>query len=356
MSRDLLLRPHRGRKRHSLRATILAVVALLLLLAVVAGAAYVVLLRPASDHVGAGKPVRVDIATGEPTAEIAEQLKARGVIENAAMFRIHARLSDSDSKLKAGKYDLKTGMTDEQVLQVLASGPTVRYVTVTIPEGFTLEQIAARYERDAHIPAASFYGLANDPSRFAMNYPFLSGTRTLEGYLFPKTYQFEQGVTAEQAIDAMLAQFKREIADVDLSYATKKNLTLSDVVIIGSLVEREAKVAKDRPLVASVIYNRLHLRMRLEIDATVQYALGTQHRRLLYSDLKIDSPYNTYLRDGLPPGPIASPGLAALKAAARPADTRYVYYVLTGKDGSHTFAATSTEFLRAKAQAKRGLR
>lgn len=356
MARELALRS-RPRRRGRGPVGTLVLTAFVFLLAFVGFAAWA-LLHARSSDIAAGKKVTVVIPQGSRTRDVALLLESKGVIGNANMFRLRARLDELDGKMRPGTYRLRTRMSYTDALDTLAAGPDIAYYTVVVPEGFTIAQTAARFERDAHIPAAKFVAAANDASRFADRYPFLKGAKsgTLEGYLFPKTYRIQKGATADDAIETMLSQFAEEVSSVDLSFAKTKNLDLNDIVIIGSLVEREAKLERDRPLIASVVYNRLHRRMRLEIDATVQYALGRQHKRLLYSNLRVDSPYNTYLHAGLPPGPIASPGLASLKAAAHPADTKYLYYVLTGKDGSHTFAEDKAEFLRAKARAKEGLK
>jgi UPF0755 protein len=163
------------------------------------------------------------------------------------------------------------------------------------------------------------------------------------------------GSSARQVVEMMLTQFGRETAGLDLSVSRERGLTPHDVVTMASMIEREARVPAERPVIASVIYNRLTRGMLLEIDATVLYVVGNK-TRLLYRDLRVDSPYNTYVTPGLPPGPIASPGLASLEAACRPAETGYFFYVRTGKGGSHTFTRTKVEFLAAKAQAKKGLR
>jgi UPF0755 protein len=277
------------------------------------------------------------------------------VVENAQMFRLRARLDGVDGAFKPGTYDLATRMPYDDLVKKLLAGPPVAYVDVTIPEGFTVDQIAVRLEEKAGIPADEFLALAkHGAAKYAADRPYLRDVKTgsLEGYLFPKTYRITEQMTADDVVRAMLDQFDKEIAQVDLSYAASKNLTLHDVVIIASMVEREARLDTERPLVSSVIYNRLRKGMKLEIDATIEYILPGNRPRLLNKHLKIDSPYNTYLYPGLPVGPIANPGLASLKAAAQPADTPYLYYVLTGKDGSHTFCATYEEFQRAKAKSK----
>jgi UPF0755 protein len=333
--------------------------AALLLILVVFGAAagygWWTLYKPATD-VAPGQPVQLEIPNGSSTAEIGELLAASGVVDNALMFRLQARSATDTRPLKAGVYDLATGMGYEPAMNALRVGPVIEYFSITIPEGWTLEQIAKRVEEKANIPAAEFLALASTgASQFT--YPFLADNKTgsLQGYLFPKTYRLEVGTSAKGIIDAMLTQFGKETAGLDLTFAKSRGLDTHGVVTIASIIEREARVAGDRPLISSVIYNRLARNMRLEICATVQFVVGNKPR-LLYSDLKVESPYNTYLHQGLPPGPIASPGLASLQAAAAPAETSYLYYVLTHKDGSHSFSKTAAEHNRYKAQAAKGLK
>jgi UPF0755 protein len=265
------------------------------------------------------------------------------------------RQAGSDGDLRAGVYDLATGMPDDLVIDRLLVGPPIETVTVTIPEGWRITQIASRFEKEAGIPKEEFIALASTGAPdFSAEHPYLKNAYkdSLEGFLFPKTYTLRKGVTAEEAIETMLDQFDKEIEGVDLAAAKKRGLSVPDVVSIASIIERETKVAKERRLVSSVIDNRLERGMRLQMCSTVVYVLNKNELRLTTAETRTKSPYNTYLHAGLPPGPIASPGLASLKAAARPAETDYVYYVLTGKDGSHTFAATDAEFLQAKQRSK----
>lgn len=303
-----------------------------------------------------GQPVQIVIEKGTGSSEIAERLANQGVIANPNMFRLKLRMSQESGTLKAGTYDLSTGLGYDEVMAQLREGPPIHYITVTIPEGFTVEQIAARVQEKTGVRTQDFLALAKTGAK-EFDHPFLASnpTDSLEGYLFPKTYRVKVGSSARDIIDLMLRQFEKETTGLDLTYAAGQDLTLHDVVVIASMIEREASVAQDRPLVSSVIYNRLSKGMLLEIDATVQYVVGNKSR-LLYSDLEVDSPYNTYRNRGLPPGPIACPGLASLQAAAAPAQTGYLFYVLTHKDGSHSFAATHAEFLKLKAEAKKGLK
>lgn len=311
-------------------------------------------LRPQTS-IGRGRSVQIEVARGLSTREIAEDLLAKGVISNANLFRLTSRLSGADGRLKPGVYDLTTGMSARAVIAALESGPSAIYYTVTIPEGFVIEQIAERLEAQAHIPAAEFTAIAKSgATTFLPGHPNLEGVKggSLEGYLFPKTYRIKKGATAEQVIEMMLDQFDREFGPVDVSTAAARGLSPAAVVVIASMIERESKLDKERPLVSSVIYNRLALNMHLEIDATIEYVTRGNQFRLTNRQLRIDSPYNTYRYGGLPPGPISNPGLASLQAAASPATTAYLYYVLTGKDGSHTFTTNKSDFLLAKQRSK----
>jgi len=346
-------RPSRRRRAVAVLGASAAGIALIVV-ALLAVAIWAVFFASASDKT-AGSPVQVEVAKGASTGEIARTLAQSGVIGNANSFRLTARLSGADGRLKVGVYDLKTGMSNREALDALQAGPKVRYVSVTIPEGYVLTQIAERLEKQAGIPQGEFLKLARSGAdEFVENHPYLSDVHegSLEGYLFPKTYRIREGSNARDVIETMLRQFDTEMRQVDTSASEDRGMSLHELVVLASMVERESKLDEERPLVSSVIHNRLAKNMRLEIDATIEYVLPGNRFRLTYRDLRIDSPYNTYRRTGLPPGPIASPGLAALKAAASPADTNYLYYVLTGKDGSHTFADNKVDFLKAKQKSK----
>lgn len=324
-------------------------------LATVAGAAWWTLYR-AEASVDPGRTVRVEIARGASTAAVGRALAEKGVVANATMFGLQVRSEGAASNLKPGVYEFTTGSDYASVISALQAGPTIVYHSLAIPEGWTIPQVARRVQDKTGISAAEFERIAATRAS-DFDFAFLEGASggSLEGYLFPKTYRVRQGSTAADVIRMMLAQYERETTGLDLSYAKSRNLTPRDVLIVASIIEREARVPTDRPLVASVVYNRLKRRMRLEMCATVQYVLGGKPK-LSYADLKVDSPYNTYEHAGLPPGPICSPGLASIRAAASPASTKYLYYVLTGKDGSHSFTGDYDTFLRLKVQAAKGLK
>ncbi len=337
-----------------------AAIALVAVAAIAAAAVFGVwwTLYRAEASVPAGRGVTIVVPQGASSSEVASLLASKGVVANALMFKLRAEEMGALDELKPGTYSFKTGASYTSVIRVLATGPTIVYATVTIPEGWTIQQIADRLQAECGIPVATFTKLATTGrARFQPQFAFLSGDPlpTLQGYLFPKTYQVKKGSTASDVIEMMLTQYGEETASLDLSYAMSKNLTLHDVTTIASIIEHEVYVPKDRATVASVIYNRLHLHMMLQLDSTVQYALGGK-AELSLSDLQNPSPYNTYQHFGLPPGPIDNPGLASLQAAAHPSHTGYLYYILTHKDGSQSFTSSYTVFLQLKAQAAKGLK
>ncbi len=328
----------------------------MLVAAGVSAGVWYTLFRPAVD-VAAGASVTVTIPKGTSSSQVGRMLAARGIVANATMFDLRARTDGVASRLKAGTYTLVTGSDYAEVFGILEEGPPpVVYTKVTIPEGWTIGQVAARVESATGIPRAEFTTLATTGAK-SFDFAFLQSNTTgsLEGYLFPKTYEVKEKSTAADVIRMMLAQYEKETAGIDFTYAASKGVSQHGVVTIASIIEREASVAKDRPLVASVIYNRLAIHMRLQLDSTVMYVIGNKNK-LLLADLQAPSPYNTYLHEGLPPGPIASPGLTALQAAATPTKSKYLYYIMDHKDGSQSFAASYEEFLRLKAAARRGLK
>jgi UPF0755 protein len=342
-------RSNGARRGPQLRA-VAALVALVVVVAAIAGSVWQLLYRTESA-IAAGQPVEITIAKGMTTSEIGQTLATAGVVPNALMFRLESRNSTQDGKLKAGTYAMTTGMTYEAALAELAKGPSVVYFDVPIPEGFTARQIAARVAARTGLPEPELLALVTRGAKeFAADHPSLAGAYgdSLEGYLFPATYRVKEGTTARAVVEMMLDKFDSEMAGIDLTYAKAHKLGLKDVVTIASILERESKLPKEFGLVSSVIYNRLAKPMRLQLCATVLYSMPAGTTVLKDADLKVDEPHNTYLHDGLPVGPISNPGAAALKAAANPPETKYQYYVLTGKDGSQTFTATYDEFLKAK--------
>lgn len=341
-----------GRRRRGALGHVLGAVTafVVVALAVAAFAGWYLLVKPDKSGVVAGKPVEINIAKGASSAGIARQLSDAGVVRNALRFRLEARQAGLDAKLLPGTYSLSTGMRVSDVLGKLRRGPDIVYYDVTIPEGFTARQIAARFAKRAGISEDEMLALVTAGApQFVATHPYLANAYggSLEGYLFPATYRIKKGTKSVAIVEMMLKEFDRQTAGIDMTYAKSKNLTLPDVVIIASILEREASVADERPLVASVIYNRMKIGMRLQLCATVLYQMPPGTNKLTNEDTRKDGPYNTYMRTGLPVGPISNPGLASLRAAAAPRETKYLYYVLTGKDGSQTFTTNYADFLKA---------
>lgn len=295
------------------------------------------------------EPVYVTIEEGENTAEIAGKLSDEGVVTSALLFRFLAWIEGKQGDFKAGHYVFYTGMRYGEVFAILEQGPNSQ-VRLTLPEGLTLRQTAERVAQVTGIPVEEFEAAAKGD--FDIAYIPDEKKGNLEGFLFPKTYELAADVSAEEVIRMLLDQFEAEVSGLDWSRAEALGLGPYEVVVVASLIEREAVLDDERPLVAAVIYNRLRQDMLLQIDATVQYALPQWKDTLTYEDLKTPSPYNTYLHKGLPPGPICNPGLASIEAALNPAAADYLYYVATG-DGGHFFTADYDEFLRVKEEVQK---
>lgn len=301
--------------------------------------------------------VEVVIKPGYTIKQVGDELAEKGVVRNAWFFEFVALWEGKDRDIGSGKFKLKTNMGYREALQKLIVDKKRDIFRVVIPEGFNIDQIADRLENETPFSGADFAALAYN---FAENsgYWFLKErpSASLEGYLFPKTYTFRRGAQTEDIVKAMLNQFGEEVTQVDLGKMKKIGLNLHQVLTVASMIEKEVRLDQERPIVAAVIYNRLKKKMPLQIDATVRYALGDWERSLSNSDKNIRSPYNTYLVEGLPPGPICNPGLSSIKAALHPAKVDYLYYVLIdAKTGQHAFTQSYEEFLKAKQRARQKL-
>ena len=293
-----------------------------------------------------GQPVTVTIRSGQGSVQIGRALRDAGVIDSVNRFRDVAEERGLDGLLKPGTYNLTTGMSLDAVLDILARGPSVG-VPLTIPEGFTVAQIADKLVASGEFSKAEVDKALKSKDLIVPHRP--KGETRLEGLLFPKTYAIEPDDSALDVVQAMLDQLEVVLGGYRLSSAPQ-GLSPYEVLKVASMIEREAKVPADRPMIAAVIYNRLRRDMHLQIDATVAYAVG--HSRPTAGDLRSRSAYNTYVHTGLPPTPIASPGEASIKAALQPADGDWLYYVIASENGEHAFTASYQEFLRLKANAK----
>lgn len=295
--------------------------------------------------------VSVVIPSGTGTAGIGDILQDNNLIDSINVFRFQSKLKGYDGKFKAGEYRLSQNMSMVDMMKIIVSGnaATMRF---TIPEGYDIKKTISKLSSEKLVNVEIF---AQEIEIGQFNYKFLkdapSGPNRLEGYLFPETYEIFTTSDEHDIINRMLEQFDRVFTEEYYQRAEELDMDINEVLTIASLIERETQVDNERAIVSSVIRNRLAAGMPLQIDATVQYALGEQKDRLTYEDLKIDSPYNTYRINGLPPGPICSPGAESIKAALYPADTNYLYYVLKPElNGTHNFAVTYDEFIRYKNQ------
>ncbi len=336
--------PDRGTRRSSL------VLAFLLFLGVAAAAGWAASYYRNCKEAAEGprRPVRFVVEEGATGQEVVEDLHDRGVIPCGGFIgNVLLRGTGKADAIRSGSFELTTGMSLDEAVRVLTTPPPeVTTIRLLIPEGFRLTQIAGQVQKELRIPAKAFLKEI-DSGRYVLP-PYLpEGTATPEGFLFPKTYEFvEADVSARVVAERLLEQFAAEAADLPFDRAKRLGVTPYELVIVASMIEEEARVDRDRRLIAGVIYNRLKLGMALGIDATLLYDDPTPDGRLSTSDLEYDSPYNTRIHPGLPPTPIASPGEASLRAALDPAHTRFLYYVLCGADGHHRFAVTNREHLR----------
>jgi uncharacterized YceG family protein len=292
--------------------------------------------------------VAVQIPPGADARSIGRLLERKGVIEDARFFELNATLTLRRGKLRTGNYVLRRNMTNGAAIDALLQGPKVRVVktfSVTIPEGLSRREAAPAIDKSG--VEGSYLRASGSDAALARSRKLGAPKRskTLEGFLFPATYELKAGANADDLVDKQLDAFKQNLGKIDLKRAERKNLDEYDVVKIAPLIERETSSDKERPLIASVIYNRLKQGIPLGIDATIRYVENNWSRPLLKSQLDKDGPYNTRLRQGLPPTPIGNPGLASLKAAAKPARTNYIFYV--AKPGAcHAFSSTDAQFAR----------
>ena len=288
------------------------------------------------------------IPPGSTTDQIADQLREAGVIRSALAFRLRARQSGLDGSFQAGQHVLRRNMSVDEAIEALQKAE-VQDRVLTLIEGWRREEIAVYLETQNALSASEFLTLtagAGFERDFLKERP---DTASLEGYLFPDTYRIENETTTTEFIEGLLNQFSRKIGGGVSDGFQVNGLNIHQAVTLAAIVEREAQAPAERPMIASVFYNRLNVNMHLGADPTVQYALGYQEsegrwwkKALTYEDLRVASPYNTYANVGLPPGPICNPGLASLQAVAAPAQSDFYFFVAKG-DGSHVFSRTLEE-------------
>lgn len=284
----------------------------------------------------AGQARVVEIPQGATLKESADLLQKNGILKSAFPVTLLGRLTGASDKIQAGPYRLSPALSPYEILRKLVKGEVV-LSRATIPEGLTIRQVAALLQEEGIGSAQEFLSAA-------------VSSDVEEGFLFPDTYDFSPGARGGEIAGAMTARFKEVMLPVWEKYRSGGGtFTLKEAVTLASLVEKEAKLDRERPVIAAVYHNRLKMGKPLECDATIQYIIGLPKELLTYDDLKRESPYNTYLHSGLPPGPICNPGLSSLRAALHPAMVPYLYYVVKG-DGSHVFNVRYEDHLRAVEQ------
>jgi UPF0755 protein len=278
----------------------------------------------------------LEIPYGYNSVQIRQLLEEEGIIRPYShLFQHTTKLMKVDGKLQTGEYRFSSSQSISQIIDQLVKGKTIRY-SITVPEGFQTKQIA-RLLADKNIADHDeFLELAKREEQFR------------EGYLFPDTYEFPKNFGAENVLKLMHKNFEDTVYQhIDPKQEFPAGLNFEQIIILASIIEKEAQGAEDKPKIASVFYNRLKVGMPLQSCATIQYLLGQPQEKLTQQDLDTDSPYNTYLHSGLPPGPICNPGLDSILAAVLPAQEEYFYFVL-GKEGKHIFSKTYQEHLHNK--------
>ncbi|MGF6375561.1 UPF0755 protein [Clostridiales Family XIII bacterium PM5-7] len=330
-----------------MKKIIIAIVAIVVL-AIGAGFFYLNSLDKAFDPNQKDTKI-ITVESGSTTGDIGTLLETEELIDSASSFKLFSKFKGYDGKYQAGTYSISPSMKLSEIAEIMITGKT-QSMTFTIPEGYTLFQIANKLSEEGIVNKEKFMDLVENGE---FDYDFLKEAQTgenhLEGYLYPETYTVELNASEEDIINTMLSQFESVYTDEFSARAKELGYSQNQIMVIASIIERECVIDDERSTVASVIYNRLDVDMPLQMDSTVQYVLGQQKENLTYKDTEIDSPYNTYVTAGLPPGPIGAPGIASIKAALYPEKTEFIYFVVDKKlDGSHVFSKDYLKFLKDK--------
>ena len=317
------------------RRLLLCIIALALLPLLICGGGYALFLQRA---VSPPAPITISVAPGTPFGAVAQKLHRVGVVTNVIGFKVLARLRSNASAIQAGDYHFAEAATPGQILDRLIEGD-VEIHRLTIPEGFSRKEISARIQQSDFQDAAAFLALTEDA---ALIRELGINAASLEGYLFPETYTFDSRTNSRQLIQAMVAQCLAELTPELLAKANEQNLNRHQLLTLASIIQKEAGNNSEMPVISGVFHNRLRRGIALQADPTVIYGIKDFDGNLTRRHLRETTPYNTYRVAGLPPGPIASPGRAALQAAANPASVNYFYFVARG-DGTHQFSSTLRE-------------
>jgi UPF0755 protein len=303
------------------------------------------------EEVTPGINIDIVVEEGMTLQQISELLESSGIVDSAFMFRLFVQQKGKEKNLAPGKYDMVTGSDYDEVLQKLLAGPPETVYRVTIPEGLTVKDILEKYSMELPFLSIEDMEIASRVNNY--DYEYLTGSTSLEGFLFPKTYEILLDYDAADIIEMMLARYQFETGDLDYSLMSEKDLSRYDILKIASMIEREAYIPEERVLISAVIHNRLNIGMALGIDATLSYYLDKWEEPLTQSDLEIDTEYNTRLYEGLPPTPICNPGIDSIIAALNPADVDYLYFVVTDSSThQHSFTNDPDEHINNIKNAK----
>lgn len=290
----------------------------------------------------------VDIPTGSTLSQVTNILKENNLIKNKTLFKLYVRVSNNTSKLKSGKYLFNQTYSNKKIIDDLSLGKVYNDgVKITVPEGSTSFEIIDILTKNKLGEESTYEALINNPKEFSNEFKFLDDEKitSLEGFLYPSTYYFDEKQSEKEILNHMLETFDSKYTEKLEKKQKELNKSLYEVVNLASIVEKEAVLDEDRPIIASVFYNRIEIGMPLQSDATIQYIFKERKKSITYDDLKIDSPYNTYRVQGLPPTPIANPGIKSMEAVLYPANTEYMYFVAT-IDGGNTYSKTYEEHVK----------
>ncbi len=308
-----------------------------------------------STDLKGSREVRVTIPKGASTKTIGEILYHSNLITSVEIFRLNSKVENRDGTFKSGTFSLNTSMNEAEIVEILQNAPdSTDEIKFVIPEGLTLAEIAKKLEKEGIVKASDFMQTANTEE---FDYAFLGGIPTrnkrLEGYLFPDTYYVRKNSTSEEIISKMLNRFNNIYSETYLNKTKELGLSMDQVVIMASIIEKEVRIPSERAKVASIINNRLLKEMNLQMCSTIIYSLDKKKDKLLVTDTKTPSPYNTYMNPGLPVGPICNPSEASIHAVLYPANTNYLYFVLKEEEtGEHYFTDNYDDFLVAKQKYK----
>ena len=316
-------------------------------LVVVVGAYWVLNYTGSNKDLATGSPYLITVEPGMTTADIANLLHKQKLVKTPEAFRLEAKFRGLERDLQAGRYEIIAGMSNSEIVEVLSKGQVQR-VRFTVPEGFTVVKTAKKIEAEGLGSAEKFI----EAARNYTPYPYMETSDPnviykAEGFIFPSTYMFDIGMNEKDMLAMMVKEFNTQMNKENIpEEAEKQKMSIRDLVNMAALVEMEAVFKEEQPRSAGVFLRRLEIYMPIQSDTTIQYILGTQKEEITIADTRIQNPYNTYQNPGLPPGPISSPGMSAIKAVLNPEKTEYLYFVAE-KDGHHRFTKTYAEHLKA---------